>query len=45
MRLSTRLSIIVFSLGLTITVLNLYAVRHEVLQQQTHTHTEYLLKR
>ena len=38
MRLSTRLSIIVFSLGLTITVLNLYAVRHEVLQQQTHTH-------
>ena len=37
MRLSTRLSIIVFSLGLTITVLNLFAISHEVLQQQTNT--------
>jgi len=37
MRLSTRLSIIVFSLGLTITVLNLFAISHEVLQQQTST--------
>ena len=35
MRLSTRLSIIVFSVGLTITVLNLFAVRQEVMQQET----------
>ena len=37
MRLSTRLSIIVFSVGLTITVLNLFAVRQEVMQQETRT--------
>mgnify|MGYP001072640354 CR=1 FL=1 len=37
MRLSTRLSIIVFSVGLTITVLNLFAVRQEMMQQETRS--------
>ena len=38
MRLSTRLSIIVFSVGLTITALNIFAVRQDVMQQETRMH-------